>query len=40
MVAASDTGRRVMSQSTRSCGKGETASEKNKPQPPLESRGW
>ena len=27
-----------MSQSTSSCGKGETANEKNKPQPPLESR--
>ena len=38
VVAASDTGRRVMSQSTSSHGKGETRSEKNKPQPPLESR--
>ena len=38
VVAASDTGRRVMSQSTSSHGKGETASEKNEPQPPLESR--
>ena len=38
VVAASDTGRRVMSQSTSSQGKGETTSEKNKPWPPLESR--
>ena len=38
VVAASDTGRRVTSQSTSSHGKGKTASEKNKPQPPLESR--
>ena len=38
VVAASDTGRRVMSQSTSSHGKGETASEKNEPWPPLESR--
>ena len=38
VVAASDTGQRVMSQSTNGHGKGETASEKNKPQPPLESR--
>ena len=38
VVAASDTGRRVTSQSTSSHGKGETASEKNEPQPPLESR--
>ena len=38
VVAASDTGRRVTSQSTSSHGKGETSSEKNEPQPPLESR--
>ena len=38
VVAASDTGRRVMSQSTSSCGKSEIASDKNEPQPPLESR--
>ena len=38
MVAASDTGRRVMSQFTSSHGRGETTSEKNEPQPPLESR--
>ena len=38
VVAASDTGMRVMSQSTSSCGKGKTTSEKNEPQPPLESR--
>ena len=31
----SDTGRRVMSQSTSSHGKGETTSEKNEPQPHL-----
>ena len=38
VVAASDTGRRVTSQSTSSHGKGETTSEKNEPQPPLKSR--
>ena len=38
VLAASDTGQRVMSQSTSGCGKGETRSEKNEPQPPLESR--
>ena len=38
VVAASDTGRRVTNQSTSSHDKGETASEKNEPQPPLESR--
>ena len=38
MVAASDTGWRVMSQSTSSHGKGETTSKKNELQPPLESR--
>ena len=38
VVAASGTGRRVMSQFTSSHGKGETTSEKNEPQPPLESR--
>ena len=38
VVAASDTGRRMMSQSTSSNGKGETTSEKNEPWPPLESR--
>ena len=38
VVAASDTGRRVMSQSTSSHGKGETTSKKNEPWPPLESR--
>ena len=37
VVDASDTGRRVMSQSTSSHGKDETASEKNEPWPPLES---
>ena len=38
MVAAGDTGKRVMSQSTSNHGKGETASEKNEPRPPLETR--
>ena len=38
VVAASDTGRRVTSQSTSSHGKGETTSKKNEPQSPLESR--
>ena len=38
VVAASDTGHRVMSQCTSGHGKGETISEKNEPQPPLESR--
>ena len=38
VVAASDTGRRVTSQSTSSHGKGQTASEKNKQRPPFESR--
>ena len=38
VVAASDTGRRVMCQFTSSCGKGETASKKNEPWSPLESR--
>ena len=38
VTAASDTARRVMSQSTSSHGKGETASEKIEPQPPLECR--
>ena len=38
VVTASDTGRRVMSESTSSHGKGETTGIKNKPRPPLESR--
>ena len=38
VVAASDTGQRVMSQSTSGHGKGETRSKKNEPWPPLESR--
>ena len=38
VVAAGDTGKGVMSQSTSSHGKGETASKKNEPWPPLESR--
>ena len=38
VVAASDTGRRMTSQSTGSHGKSETASKKNEPQPPLDSR--